>query len=403
MVVRPRWQLVSGVCAVVGLACGVGPEEAAVTASPQDAHTRSAIINGEACTEDTLESTVAILVDGMIDLGGFQLPLKNVVCTGTLIAPDVVLTAAHCVDPAALSGGFGTVSTATFYVTSAADMTGLATGQSMDFPADAVVVAEPLKHPEFDINNLNGMTVNGPGAFKDVGLIFLSAPFPRVPARVITAAEAVNVMVAQQPLDIAGWGQQQPGASNPLQPPPAGSVGVKICAQSFINEVGTHEFQVGAGPDTSRKCHGDSGGPSYVTLDGKKVVVGITSHAYDASDCDKGGVDTRVDVWLPWIEQEMTARCSNNTRVWCDVPGVPPPDFNFTRDSDGGVISAPDAGPTDPGGSSSSGGGNNNSGGSGGDAPGVPGCNSLTSVHTGLPWAAALLLAVFGLRSRRRN
>ncbi len=56
-------------------------------------------------------------------------------------------------------------------------------------------------------------------------------------------------------------------------------------------------------------------------------VVGITSHTYDLSDCYKGGVDTRVDVWFDWIDDQMQRHCADGTRVWCDLAGVIPPEY----------------------------------------------------------------------------
>ena len=58
--------------------------------------------------------------------------------------------------------------------------------------------------------------------------------------------------------------------------------------------------------------------------DVKSRVIGITSHAYDQSDCAKGGVDTRVDSWLSWIDEQMSAACADGTRVWCEVDGIVP-------------------------------------------------------------------------------
>ena len=54
-------------------------------------------------------------------------------------------------------------------------------------------------------------------------------------------------------------------------------------------------------------------------------VIGITSHAYDESDCQKGGVDTRVDSWLEWIDTQMVAACDSGSRTVCDTPGILPP------------------------------------------------------------------------------
>jgi len=36
-------------------------------------------------------------------------------------------------------------------------------------------------------------------------------------------------------------------------------------------------------------------------------------------------LDTRVDAWLDWIDGEMIKACDDQTRVWCDIPGIIPP------------------------------------------------------------------------------
>ena len=95
-------------------------------------------------------------------------------------------------------------------------------------------------------------------------------------------------------------------------------------------ELGDYEFQVGPDESDPRKCHGDSGGPTFTHVETDAVeslrVVGVTSHAYDGTDCNEtGGVDTRVMAYRDWIEDQMVARCEDGTRAWCDVPGLPQP------------------------------------------------------------------------------
>jgi len=128
-----------------------------------------------------------------------------------------------------------------------------------------------------------------------------------------------------------GWGMQE-ASSSPLQSPPEGTYGYKQVGDSYVGDEGTWEFQVGVEEDDVRKCHGDSGGPSFfqVADDGTYEetwrVVGVTSHAYDRTDCDEtGGVDTRVSAYLDWIDAEMRSRCEDGSRVWCDVDGIVPP------------------------------------------------------------------------------
>lgn len=301
------------------------------------------IINGTACETGELDTAVAILVDADIQFGfGGSQTVKTVVCTGTLIAPDVVLAAAHCLDASALTLGFGTVDREEYSITLESDLTELAGQSQMTpvFPDDAIKATQTVVHENFSLEAFQ--SVNGPGNFYDIGLLFLASSVTKVePELVITAEEAAQMDVGDA-VEIAGWGQQTQ-TSGPFDAPPPGTVGAKICATSFINEIGTHEMQIGGDETTSRKCHGDSGGPTYLAVETpharSRRVIGITSHAYDESDCAKGGVDTRVDVWLDWIDGQMRGACADGTRVWCEEEGIIPPAFFDpveTPGSDGG-------------------------------------------------------------------
>lgn len=312
----------------------------AACASPTDgldaeaAGVGQAIIHGELCPATTSPTALAILVDATVDFsaygGGIQ-DITTVLCTGTLIAPDVVLTAAHCTDVSALTMGFGEVQRADFYISFDPDLSALANmeqgGAPPEIPASAVPVREHLRHEDFSLESMG--QVDGPGNYLDVALLFLAVTVDDVAPAVVIAPDEVDQLAVGSAVTIAGWGQQT--VTGQFEAPPAGTVGLKVCGTTTINELGDTEMQIGAGTSTTRKCHGDSGGPTYLNVDTDHAVaarvIGITSHAYDQSDCNKGGIDTRVDAYLDWFDAAMRARCDNGTRVWCEVPGIVPPAF----------------------------------------------------------------------------
>ena len=66
------------------------------------------IINGEDATADDFPMAGGMLMDATLNFGGAGgYDMRMFVCSSTLIAPDVVLLAAHCIDPAAMTYGMG--------------------------------------------------------------------------------------------------------------------------------------------------------------------------------------------------------------------------------------------------------------------------------------------------------
>lgn len=216
-------------------------------------------------------------------------------CSGTVVAPRLVLTAGHCVQ----SPRGNLRSTSSFRVT-----TGV--GDIRSAPEGSVSrVSRVLIIPGYNPSILR----------YDVGLLVLSAPVAATPMRLARGDEA-NLLAEGTPLTIAGWGFPEKPPAQPSSPLRAGLTTIgstASCEQFKAGEArGFYpEFEFCAfATDQSKtiSCKGDSGGPGIVTASGgARVQVGVISS--QAANCaiDEPEVLTRVDVVSGWIGDWINA------------------------------------------------------------------------------------------------
>ncbi|MFN0250174.1 MAG: S1 family peptidase [Kofleriaceae bacterium] len=237
---------------------------------------------------------------------------RDGICTGTLVAPDVVLTAGHCIgiEP-------------TEVITHADSL-------EPGAPHDRVDVkwsrAYPAWHERFD-----------------VGVVVLQRMARTRPRAIAMACLANEHLAAGDAVTIVGYGSIAPDASDDNTRLHAARVPVidPFCknAPGCLDTAGPNgEFAAGGrGTDA---CYGDSGGPAYLETPSGYALVGVTSRslAIDGLPCGNGGIYTRADKVVAWIQSVTERRLE---RVVCegssDDPEATQPDEAGCATHDGGA------------------------------------------------------------------
>jgi hypothetical protein len=296
------------VCLSTVLVCVACGEKADLALNPGTSQTQP-IIGGVPSTASDYRS-VGVLIGHGTRSG---VPTIEMICTGTLVARDVVLLAGHCTDPELV---FDPNTSYSYTWSFQLDVTDLGVS-TLEPPADAIPVVHMVAHPGYASDSFDpANAVPGLSTYDDIALAVLAEPvFGRAPAVVLRASDASDVAVGKA-VHIVGYGQR---GTDPWD------YGVKHQALSIINETGATEMQIGDVSPTPQKCYGDSGGPTFLDYyDGflpVMRVIGVTSHAYDETECAKGGVDTRIDAYRAWVNNEMIDLCKTHVRAYCGGGG----------------------------------------------------------------------------------
>ena len=197
-------------------------------------------------------------------------------CTGTLITPDVVLTAGHCID----TGPAIVVVDTTDY--------GAPGGE-------AIRVKSAMAYPSWETSY-------------DVGVVVLEHAAKTKPRSVAAACTVRAGLVAGARVEIVGFGlttKAGTGGNSRLHQAQL-SVGDAACSGSAgCNPAIAPGGEFTAGGDDKDACYGDSGGPIYVDAPGGPALLGVVSRAASLAGqpCDGGGIYVRADKVVSWIQR----------------------------------------------------------------------------------------------------
>jgi hypothetical protein len=178
----------------------------------------------------------------------------NIIGSGVLIAPNVVLTAGHCIDGIELS-----------YVS---------------FGTEIICISETLIHPKYDLN----MRVP-----HDIGLLFLEhEPHGITPAKIHTG----QFVCRFANITTVGYSFHFKKYSKP---------GTFRYYGTVLENIGEIKFL----PRKATIWHGDSGGAVFTNWHGQRLLIGIISNFMiiegEIIECSA----TRVDMFEHWIKESI--------------------------------------------------------------------------------------------------
>ncbi len=247
--------------------------------------TFTGIVGGQRVNPNDIDSKKVMMLNIVKDDG-------LSICTAAAIAPNVLLTAGHCVT------GPAEKAFVTLY-------TSLSCESGFDARVNAVKVSEFVVNEKFNLQMSEDHVENVEG---DLALIFLKETLPAgYPIYKIAQPEHLSVA---EPIYFYGYGSTRYGND------PKHANGATILRKTQLPgsavtlDVISKKVRIDQSNGTGI-CTGDSGGPGLTKIDGELEILGVNSYIDGTGQVEKcGGKSVLVlaDSYRSWIESKMNAR-----------------------------------------------------------------------------------------------
>lgn len=235
---------------------------------------KSGIVGGQKVANADVDSKKVVLLFAQDD------EEKTSICTATPIAPNVLLTAAHCISKKHFVVFNSSIS--------------CESGFSAKQHIGAVYTA--IKHQDWDENSKSEANTA-----KDVAIVILQSNIPSS-YRVSKIADPAQVDFASGAIRFIGYGvvDYKAGGSGILRKT---EIPVSKAVADVTNNVVRIDQSNGHGV-----CSGDSGGPSLVKVNGQEQILGVNSVVGGSSKatlCREEALQSLAIGHIPWIKQQL--------------------------------------------------------------------------------------------------
>ncbi len=241
---------------------------------PESELNQAGIVGGEKVSIYDTDSKKVVMLYGRVD------DEHSSICTATAIAPNVLLTAAHCIQKSNF---------AIFHIALSCE-SGFT---PQKYLAETITAIKNKKWLE------NGKGLSNTA--NDVAIVILKHDIPSS-YRVMKIADPSKIDYSQGKIRFLGYGvvDYEAGGSGILRKTSIDITDVKTDIANNIVEIDqSHGHGV---------CSGDSGGPSFVMVGNQEQILGVNSivrASAEGRECTDGAAQTLAAGHIDWIKSEL--------------------------------------------------------------------------------------------------